>query len=254
MLASCLERDADRIGERSLFAIGNPQPNAAADELPLAEWECERIRSLAGTDRSLVRVREAATHAEVAKQATAYSCVHFACHADYFTNDAFNSRILLANDQSLTFAEILDKITLPHSWLISLSACETGRLDSREVADESLSLATGFLIAGAPTVWCTLWKIFDVPSALLMSKAYQILFSTGAGKCEALRDAQLWLRDVTDAELMADSELIAILDVLELQGEKFGQLLRQSLEEGKTPGYRRFSHPKAWAAYQSMGA
>lgn len=245
VLARCLERDAVRKEEASLFAIGNPLPSAAP--LPSAEWECERIQEVAGMSNSLVSVREAATREEVLERAPAYSCLHFACHASYLTNDPFNSHLLLARDVRLTLGEIVEGVkgmALPKAWLVTLSACETGRLDSREVADESLGLATGFVIAGAATVWCTLWKIDDVPTALLMAKAYQVLFSAGKPKCEALREAQLWLRDLTEAEVLP---MIATLR------SRHGEAAVPRAIEARTD-YRPYAHPASWAAYQSVGA
>jgi CHAT domain-containing protein len=45
-----------------------------------------------------------------------------------------------------------------------------------------------------------LWAVADVATGLLMGKAYELL-QAGVGKVEALREAQLWLRDLTAAEV-----------------------------------------------------
>ncbi len=240
VLARCLEREAGRRDQPSLFAVGNTLPITAP--LPAAESECESIERATAWESAQVRLRDAATRAEVLEHAPAFSCVHFACHASYLTNDPFSSHLALAGGTNLTLGEIVEQLALPRAWLVALSACETGRLDSHEVADESLGLATGFLIAGAPTVWCTLWKVGDAPTALLMAKAYQILFVTGKPKCEALREAQLWLRDLTQAEV---KPLIATLRSRDLHS---------SGETETWTGAHPFVHPASWAAYQSVGA
>jgi CHAT domain-containing protein len=69
-------------------------------------------------------------------------------------------------------------------------------------ADEHFGLALGPLYAGAPTVWGTLWAVADVATGLLMGKAYELL-REGKSKAAALREAQLWLRDLTAAEVRA---------------------------------------------------
>jgi CHAT domain-containing protein len=69
-------------------------------------------------------------------------------------------------------------------------------------ADEHFGLALGPLYAGAPTVWGTLWAVADVATGLLMGKAYELL-GEGKSKAAALREAQLWLRDLTAAEVRA---------------------------------------------------
>jgi CHAT domain-containing protein len=113
------------------------------------------------------------------------------------------------------------------------------------VADESLGLATGFLIAGASTVWCTLWKAHDVPATLLMAKAYEILFSTGKQRCEALREAQLWLRGATGAELRP---------LLTALFSRFGTSEELEATRAMRQDDRPYEHLADWAAYESVGA
>jgi CHAT domain-containing protein len=62
------------------------------------------------------------------------------------------------------------------------------------MADEVVGLPTGFLYAGARTVVSTLWRVFDLSSALLVSKFHQQRLA-GNEVGAALRSAQLWLRD-----------------------------------------------------------
>jgi len=126
-------------------------------------------------------------------------------------------------------------------------------VDFREIADEHYGLPIGFLFAGAPTVWGTLWTVNDLSTALLMVKAYQGLIREGKGKPEALRDAQLWLRDATAGELSA---LLSQKEV-ELGRDRMAWTdiapLTREMKFVRDPTERPFAHPYFWAGMQCVG-
>lgn len=57
--------------------------------------------------------------------------------------------------------------------------------------------------AGAACVIASLWPVRDDTTALLMARLYTEMIERGLRPPEALRQAQLWLRDLTDPELDA---------------------------------------------------
>jgi CHAT domain len=61
-------------------------------------------------------------------------------------------------------------------------------------------LAGAFLYTGVPTVITSLWPVDDLSTILLMERFYDGYLS-GMTPPEALRIAQLWLRDITAGEL-----------------------------------------------------
>ncbi|RMH87473.1 MAG: CHAT domain-containing protein [Calditrichaeota bacterium] len=119
------------------------------------------------------------------------------------------------------------------------------------MADEHFGLPVGFLYAGAPTVYGSLWAVNDFSTALLMSKVYEGLEKEGKSKASALREAQLWLRDLTAGEALAlvqekEAELqerMAWEDIPPFRREL------QLHEENERP----FAHPYWWAAFQCVG-
>ena len=113
----------------------------------------------------------------------------------------------VTDDQSIDLQRCLTltdlvSLNLQNCHLVTLSACESGFTDFRALSDEYMGLPSGFLIAGAPTVVCSLWIVNDLSTALLMYRFYQNL-NAGGVIVRSLNQAQRWLRNLTKADLEA---------------------------------------------------
>jgi CHAT domain-containing protein len=166
------------------------------------------------------------------------------------------SALLLAGQNEadkLTLGKLFEQVNLPESWLVVLSACETGLVDFTEIADEHYGLPIGFIYAGAPTVWCSLWKVNDLSTAILMIKAYEELLTNHKSKPEALITAQKWLREATLEKIEVFAKQrgrdVSKGNVLLPQVESFLQELRKNCKKSDQP----FSHPHFWASMQNVG-
>ena len=91
-------------------------------------------------------------------------------------------------DRGLTLAEIA-RLPLDAD-LVVLSGCETGYGQLRGA--DLLSLAGGFLGAGARSLLVSLWRVEDQAAAQIVQHFYQSLLA-GRSRSAALRDAQLAL-------------------------------------------------------------
>ena len=162
------------------------------------------------------------------------------------------SRLHLAGGESLTLDNIMRSLDLGVTRLVTLSACETGISEFRQSPDEYVGLPAGFLQAGAPAVVSTLWAVNDLSTMLLMERFYQLHLQDGLDLAPALRQAQLWLRDVTAGELFdrfgrEAQQLVNRMSKEEALGywyrfEKMGR------------GERPFADPYYWAAFTFTGA
>lgn len=85
--------------------------------------------------------------------------------------------------------------------LVVLSACETGRLGSTLRDREFTGIPGVFIEKGTAGVIATLWRVDDRATSFLMAKFYDLHIGEGEAPIEALRHAQLWLREATDKEL-----------------------------------------------------
>jgi tetratricopeptide (TPR) repeat protein len=95
------------------------------------------------------------------------------------------------NDGILT-AEEVGALNLQGTWLVTLSACDTGSGEAR-AGEGVLGLRRGFIQAGAQNLLMTLWPISDEVTVQIMTAFYQAAHNTGKAP-EALAEVQRdWL-------------------------------------------------------------
>ncbi|MEA5594765.1 CHAT domain-containing tetratricopeptide repeat protein [Rivularia sp. UHCC 0363] len=121
--------------------------------------------------------------------------IFFFCHGFFNPNSSLDSGLQLA-DENITLADIISHFKLNNCRLVTLSACETGVIDSNNVSDEYIGLPYGFLLAGSTNVVSSLWTVSATATALLMIKFYEEL-QTQSSIAIALNTTQRWLRDTT---------------------------------------------------------
>ncbi len=129
-----------------------------------------------------------------------YRMIHFASHAVIDEDIPELSEIILSlvdregrplADGRLRLHEIY-ALHLPAD-LVVLSACRTA-LGKPQRGDGLLSFTRGFFYAGASRVLVSLWEVDDEAGAELISHFYRGLLVEGLSPAEALRRAQLWMR------------------------------------------------------------
>ncbi len=164
-------------------------------DLAAVSTELQALQQLFPAADALVAA--ACTTANFLGAVSRYGVVHLATHAKLRVDKPLLSSFTLA-DRQLTLAEIA-RLHL-NADLVTLSGCETGHGQVRGA--DLLSLAGGFLSAGANALLVSLWRVEDALAAQLMTTFYRTLL-TGVPRAAALREAQLALlqqgRAATDA-------------------------------------------------------
>jgi CHAT domain-containing protein len=103
-------------------------------------------------------------------------------------------------DDGLLTAHDVTGLDLRGTQLVVLSACEAG-LGAVRSGDGILGLRRAIHLAGARAQIMTLAKIPDLAAAVVMIRFYEILSDHEDCGDEALRKAQLYVRDLTVQEL-----------------------------------------------------
>jgi tetratricopeptide (TPR) repeat protein len=184
----------------------------AGEYLEQVAGEVEAVASLF-PEAELLRGADA-TAARLVEKAPRCRMLHLAAHARFRSDRAMLSSFSLA-DRRLTLAEIV-RLRL-RADLVTLSACETGR--GRRYGANLISLAGGFLGAGARSLLVSLWRVDDESTAHLMEAFYEAL-QGGVGRATALRAAQL--------------ELL-------------------TMGRDRSAAYGRYRHPAYWAPFALIG-
>jgi CHAT domain-containing protein/Tfp pilus assembly protein PilF len=182
----CQENEKSRT-DRTLL-ITNP-----TGDLIFSEKETEFIETFHQPSKNL-HGKKATKSAVIKALRDDYSFTHFASHGFYHLENQFDSGLVMA-DQVIKLSEIIN-CDFQNNWLTTLSACETGMVDFDSPTDEHFGLPLGFIFAGSPSIWASLWSVSDETTSLLMQKAYENLSKCKFynNKPEALRQAQLSIK------------------------------------------------------------
>ncbi|WP_240971770.1 MULTISPECIES: CHAT domain-containing protein [unclassified Microbispora] len=125
--------------------------------------------------------------------------VHLAVHGRSDPYRPVDSHLLLATGP-LSLKEILEADGSTRCELAVLSACETG-VPGERLPDEAVSLAVGLLHIGVSGVVSSQWAVSDSAALLLMAKLYELFTVAELPMAQALRRAQIWLRDASCDDL-----------------------------------------------------
>ena len=210
-------------------AVGAVFPEGSADVL----WEGEATRS--------------STLAHIGGR----SYLHFSCHGFFSPTEPLMSALMLAGEDRLTLADILNHLDLSAARLAVLSACRTAITEFQRVPDEAIGLPAGFIQAGVRGVIAALWSVHDVSTALLMGLFYRYHLQDGLSPVAALRRAQQRLRESTADEL-------DLVSHFERRYQESGQTDKEAFSRMayyRTHGDEKpFTPPYYWAAFAYYGA
>jgi hypothetical protein len=204
-----------------------------------------------------------------AKRLKDFRLLHFATHGKMDPVTASRSALLLARDRlpdpfeqarqgKKVYDGRLTVETIRSTWeldadLVTLSACETA-LTANVGSEGYLGFARVLLLKGARSLVLSLWQVDDTATALLMQRFYQNLLGKRPDlkgplpKAEALREAQVWLRQLPVAQR---DRLAAQLG----RGESRGTVVDKK-PVARDPGAARetpYAHPRYWAAFILIG-
>jgi CHAT domain-containing protein len=186
-------RDATEFARKSLLIVADPAFDSDAfprlARLSGARLEPDAIQGIFG--RTLRLTGSTATPANVRRQLSEYTTLHYAGHAISNDQQPDLSALLLAQDngggEQLLYASDIRSMKLRNLSLVVLHGCETAA-GSGDGGDFS-PLASAFLQAGVPVVLGTLWPIDDASANGFVTAFYREL-SLGKDPVLALQEVQ----------------------------------------------------------------
>lgn len=205
-----LRQDTDLHGE-AVLALGDPDYATHADAEAVRSWRPRsggRLSRFPGSGAEAKAIGDVVLAGDRASEASLretlpskprWRAVHFACHG---LLDAarlmFSSLALTPTATDDGFLSVVDVLHLPvPADLVVLSACETGKGTVMK-GEGVLGLTRAFMIAGAPRVLVSLWKVDDDATSALMTKLYDFWNPKGGAPglptAKALQRAQEFIR------------------------------------------------------------
>jgi CHAT domain-containing protein len=157
-----------------VLAVAQPVAHGQ-DPIPGTLREVDHIEWLAGETIPVLRLeKDLATVGSVQDAMRKSPWAHFACHGVQDIHNPTDSALLLAGTSRLTLSSII-QLRLPDADLAFLSACQTAT-GSNNLADESVHLTAGMLLAGYRGVIGTMWSIMDNDGPQVAADVYGHLF------------------------------------------------------------------------------
>ena len=225
----------------SILVVDNPDGTLSfsGDEVQAALDVFKQAKHLQGKKATMKAVKSEMQNAHV---------LHFSTHGMASWDEAVQARLLLA-DGDLTLSDIF-KLDLSQTRQAVLSACETG-VPGLKLIEEMIGLPSGMMQAGVPGVIGSLWSVSDMSTAMLMARFYSLWKEKNNSPQEALRQAQIWLRDST-----TEQKKDYFSREMEMQTVRMGLDTAQAFYQSigwNDPGARVFESPFYWAAFTYTG-
>ncbi|MEA5520494.1 CHAT domain-containing tetratricopeptide repeat protein [Limnoraphis robusta] len=223
----------------------------ATGDLVFTEYECKILSQLYQVPDSQRLYFQNATFENYQNLIKNVQFIHSSHHASSRLDNPLDSKLTLYEGE-VTLSHLLTW-RLPELSDVFLSCCET-HFTLTQITDDTLTLAAGFLCAGARSVVSTLWAVDDLSTALFCLFYYQNI-QQNFTRSEALQKAQVQLRTLTGKQL--EEKYKAELD---------NYLLKQQAEENRDKIWNHqrdllslckqefpFSSPYYWAGFVSQG-
>lgn len=277
VLARLLQSRDERAAPTSVLALGDPvfgkaqadAQTSAPKPLPGTRREVEAIAALfpsgerlLGAAASEQMLDEINTSGRLAK----FDVLHLATHGLLDERLTLQSCLLLSQDalpdplpRVLAGKKPFDgRLTAQHvraNWklnaqLVTLSACDSG-LGQFQGGEGHLGFSQALLLAGARSLIVSQWQVSDTATALLMIRFYENWLGKRVGldrpmsKAEALKEAKLWLRNITAKE--AEERLARLPEAARgLKLERDGNVKAPAVD-------RPFAHPYYWSPFILIG-
>lgn len=234
----------EQTSDERLLAIDEPY---LANAVPLPNSKAEVMSVCGYFSKPTSFSKTSATWKSVRDSLPIHDVFHFSCHGAVDFSKPLNSGLIMANDKVLSLRDFLS-IELKGARLAALSACETGMSDTKN-ADEVIGLPSGLIHAGVAGVAASLWPVSDLSTMMLMTHFYRLWREGGMDPPNALRKAQIWVRDSSNCEKFA------YFRKLEREVKVPKEALRTVYRTigFSDPKANDFEHPFYWAAFTYTG-
>jgi CHAT domain-containing protein len=221
----------------NLSAFGASQGNSEFSKLPAVKKEVEALVNIDADSRFNLRTSyldDGFNRNNFYKSFTdKTSLIHVSTHFKSTGNLANNTKMLFGDGTTETVEDISRTLPAIDTFLVTLSACNTGNVFVSNNGASYEGLSNIFQLKGARNVISTLWEISDQGSSDFMIIFYSILFNNDIKPSEALTYTQTLFRTGDISKL--PKKVNFKKDLLTIETLK---------------NLKKYEHPYFWAAFQ----
>jgi tetratricopeptide (TPR) repeat protein len=174
-----------------LLCAAYPGAPDSPHHLPNVIKEADSVASRYATVKKLYEA--AATTDAVIEHAPSYGVLHFSCHGSFNPQLPDQSGLILAAGERLTVRRIITEMRLQQAYLLTMSACVSGRAELGG-GDELSGLSQAMMTAGTRVVVGSLWSVQDYATRVLFEAFYEKV-RDGMNPAQAMREAQRLVRE-----------------------------------------------------------
>ncbi|MFF3871199.1 CHAT domain-containing protein [Streptomyces sp. NPDC001978] len=234
------QQRAARTAKRPPHLVGIANPRGSRPPLLGAEAELKQIATGFAPELKNIAWGPEATGDFLIQHLPQATHVHLGCHGKMWHDGKDRAALTLADGEQLTISRIR-RLAGENLRLVVTAACESGTVELILQPEEAIGLSTAFLHAGAAGVLGALWQIPDLPTALFITKFYELLRdepNSDPGK--ALTETQAWMRTLTGRAARRYLAERPLLKAAQRSGA-----LRGTLKSTRSRPAHRVRHPSA---------
>ncbi len=178
------------------------------------------------------------------------SYLHLQLHGQHHFTYSEESSLSLADGDNIKSDDLVRMASKQFQRLIILTSCEAGMMDSYKKIGAIHNFPTIMMLSGAIGVIAPVWEVNSMAVCILMIRLYENHFVDKLPPPQALKDAQLWIREASTDNIIqyienhTDTNDPAI-------SEKADELIFEL--EKLDPDEKPFASPQYWAAFVYFG-
>lgn len=176
--------------------------------------------------------------------------LHLQLHGQYHFTYSEESSLSLTSGNSLNSADLVRMAPKQYQRVVTLTSCEAGTADIYKSVGTLHNFPAIMMLTGAIGVIAPIWEVNNSATCILMIRFYENHFAKKTSPPQALKDAQLWMKEATTDDIIQYIE-----DHTKRNGASISEEANKLIFELEKidPDEKPFAAPQYWAAFVYFG-